>query len=264
MERRQNPGRLLGLGFPQGPTHLKQTSAKQFLAIERGSAREQFIKKHTQTVNIAPRVHIQPAHLRLFRAHVSRCANQLLVCSKKRLLSKPALDCLGNAKVNNFGHRHTIVHGDENVGWFNIAMDDPLLVGMLNRVADLDEEFKPLPGVKVVFVTILRDFDSSNEFHDKVGAPRFGCSRIQHPGDIRVLHHRERLPLRVKAGDDTFGVHPQLDNFERDLSADRHLLFRHVNRATTTFSDSLQQFVAINVRANQRIHGFLSLGFHLG
>src|SRR6266699_2773976 len=43
-------------------------------------------------------------------------------------------------------------------------------------------------------------------------------SRIKHLGDVRVVHHRQRLPLRLEPGDDLLGVHAQLDDLERDAA----------------------------------------------
>jgi hypothetical protein len=54
-----------------------------------------------------------------------------------------------------------------------------------------------------------------------------------------MIHHRQRLPLGFKPGDDRFGVHPQLDDFEGDAAADGFLLFGDVNNTTAAFADFL-------------------------
>ena len=43
---------------------------------------------------------------------------------------------------------------------------------------------------------------------------------------LRMIHHRQRLPLGLEAGDHLPGVHPQLDDLQRDLAADRVLSAR--------------------------------------
>jgi hypothetical protein len=38
-----------------------------------------------------------------------------------------------------------------------------------------------------------------------------------------------RLPFCFKASDNLFGIHAQLDDFERDAAADRFLLLGHIH-----------------------------------
>ena len=68
-----------------------------------------------------------------------------------------------------------------------------------------------------------------------------------------MVHHRQRLPLRLEPGDDLLGVHAQLDHLEGHFAADRLLLFGHIDHAAAAFADLLQQLVA-----PQRLaHGFV-------
>jgi len=48
-----------------------------------------------------------------------------------------------------------------------------------------------------------------------VGFGAFSGSAVQHLGDVRMIHQRQRLSFGLEAGDDGLGVHPQLDDFER-------------------------------------------------
>ena len=59
-----------------------------------------------------------------------------------------------------------------------------------------------------------------------------------------MVHHRQRLPLRLEARDDLLGVHAQLDDLERDAPAHRLPLLGHVDHAAAAFADFLQQLVA--------------------
>ena len=47
--------------------------------------------------------------------------------------------CFGDAEVNVFGDRHTVVYRNQYVRWFEFAVNDPLLVRVLHRLADLAE-----------------------------------------------------------------------------------------------------------------------------
>ena len=83
--------------------------------------------------------------------------------------------------------------------------------------------------------------DAAHQFHDEVGPPRVGGAGVEDLGDVRMIHHRQRLPLGLEAGDDLLGVHAQLDDLERDAAADRFLLLGHVNDAAAAFADLLEQ-----------------------
>ena len=85
--------------------------------------------------------------------------------------------------------------------------------------------------------------DPAHQFHHEKGPAGVRRARIQHPRDVGMIHHRQRLPLRLKPGDDALGVHAQLDDLERHLPAHRFLLFRQINRPAAALADFLQQLV---------------------
>jgi hypothetical protein len=58
-----------------------------------------------------------------------------------------------------------------------------------------------------------------------------------------MIHHRQRLAFRFEAGDDLFGVHPQLDHLQRHPAAHWFLLFGHIDQATAALADLLEQFI---------------------
>ncbi len=58
-----------------------------------------------------------------------------------------------------------------------------------------------------------------------------------------MVHHRQRLPLRLEPGDDLLGVHAQLDHLEGHFAADRLLLFGDIDHPAAAFADLLQQLV---------------------
>ena len=64
-----------------------------------------------------------------------------------------------------------------------------------------------------------------------------------------MIHQRQGLPLGIEAGNDTLGIHAQLDDFQGHPAADGVFLLGHVNDAAATFADLLQQFVRPDVRA---------------
>ena len=50
----------------------------------------------------------------------------------------------GDAEIDHLRHRHAVVERDQDVGGLDVAMNDALLMRVLNGVADLDEQLEPL------------------------------------------------------------------------------------------------------------------------
>ena len=128
-------------------------------------------------------------------------------------------------------------------------MDDPFLMGVLHGMADLHEQLQPLVDGQVVLVAVLGDRDAADQLHDEVRAARVGRPGIKHPGDVRVVHQRQRLPLGLEPGNHLPRIHARLDDLERDAAADRRLLVGHVDDAHAPFADLLQQLVRTDERA---------------
>jgi hypothetical protein len=59
-----------------------------------------------------------------------------------------------------------------------------------------------------------------------------------------MVHHRQRLALRLEPRDDLLGIHPQLDDLERHPPPHRLGLLRHIDHAAAAFAHAFQQFVA--------------------
>ena len=63
---------------------------------------------------------------------------------------------------------------------------------------------------------------------------------------MRVIHQRERLPLRLEAGDHLASVHAELDDLERDVAIYGFALHGAPHDAAATLTDFLGQRVAAN------------------
>ena len=86
-------------------------------------------------------------------------------------------------------------------------MDDPLLMRVLDRLADGDEQLQPLPGREVVLVAVPGDRHPLDQVHDEVRPAGAGRAGVEHAGDVGVVHQGQGLPLGLEAGDDLPGVH---------------------------------------------------------
>ncbi len=127
-------------------------------------------------------------------------------------------------------------------------MDDPLLVGVLDRLADRHKQLQPLPRGQLVIVAILGDRHAVDQLHDEIRQAGFGGPNVEDAGDVDVVHHGQGLPLGLEAGDDLAAVHARLDDLERDLALHGVGLLRHVDRAHAAFADLLQDLIRTDDR----------------
>lgn len=153
-----------------------------------------------------------------------------------RLAGQLALRGLSDAGILRLGPRETIVYRHPNVGGFDVVVNDPLLVRVLDGVANLDEQIEPLFRGAMSLVAVIGDPDASHRFHDEVESAGLGRPRIQHLGNVRMIHHRQRLPFRLEPDDDLHGVHTQLDDLQRDAPAHWFGLFSHLAHAAAAIA----------------------------
>ncbi|HMJ91277.1 MAG TPA: hypothetical protein VK530_15760 [Candidatus Acidoferrum sp.] len=128
-------------------------------------------------------------------------------------------------------------------------MDDAFLMRVLDGLADLNEKLQPFLGGQRMLVAVIGNLDTANKFHDEIRTPRVSRSGIENLRDVGVIHHRQRLPLRLKTGDDTFGVHARFDDLQSDAATNRFFLFRHEDNPAASFADLLQQLVVADAVA---------------
>ena len=87
--------------------------------------------------------------------------------------------------------------------------------------------------------------------HSALRIPRFARRAcIEHFGDVRVVHQRQRLPFGLEAGDDLFGVHAGLDDLQRHLPSHRSFLLGHENDTEAPLADLLAPLVRPDDRTN--------------
>ena len=63
--------------------------------------------------------------------------------SAKLMVGQLQLGRLGHAEVDDLRRRPAVDLGDQHVARLEVAVDDPLLVGVLHRLADRDEQLQP-------------------------------------------------------------------------------------------------------------------------
>jgi hypothetical protein len=92
-------------------------------------------------------------------------------------------------------------------------------------------------------VAIVGDRHAGDQLHDEVGAAGVGGASVQDPGDMGMVHHRQRLALGLEPGDHLGGIHAGLDGFERHLASDRPGLLGHVDGAHPALAQALEELV---------------------
>ena len=97
------------------------------------------------------------AHLGLLRAHVQRRADHLREPRVDRLVGQLLADRLGDAEVDDLHHRLAVVQRDQHVRGLEVAVDDPLLVGVLHRLADVTNSSSRSRVVELVLVAVVGD-----------------------------------------------------------------------------------------------------------
>ena len=101
---------------------------------------------------------------------------------------------------------------------------------------------------RLVLVAVIGDLDPAHQFHDEIRPASIRRARVQDLGNVRMVHHRQRLALGLEPRDDALGVHAQLDDLQRHPTAHRLFLFGHINDAATAFTDLLQDFIMPDLR----------------
>ncbi len=80
------------------------------------------------------------------------------------------------------------------------------------RVTNRYEQVQPPLRRQALPVTVVGDGHAFDQLHDEVGAPAFRCPRVEHAGDVGMVHQRQGLLLRRKPGDYLASVHARLDD----------------------------------------------------
>ena len=76
---------------------------------------------------------------------------------EQRLFGQPLVNGLGDAEVDHFGRRLAVSKRDEHVCRLDVAVNDSLLVSVLNRLADKHEELEPLSERQTIAIAVFGD-----------------------------------------------------------------------------------------------------------
>jgi hypothetical protein len=108
------------------------------------------------------------------------------------------------------------MNGHLHIRGLDIAVDDALLMSVLDGFANLQEQTKSLFNGKFLKVTVFGDWDAFDIFHYKVWSADLGGSSIKHMRNVGVFQQGQSLPFGLKASNYLLGIHARLDDFQRD------------------------------------------------
>ena len=141
--------------FAEHPLQFLPVGGVEPIAVERRHAGQQFVQQYSQRVDIAARIHIQAVDVRLLGTHVQRRTDHQGKPGVNRLVGQPLPDGLGDAKVDDLRHRDPVEQRNQDVAGLDVPMNDPFLMGVLDGLANLDEQRQPLPSADTPFVAVL-------------------------------------------------------------------------------------------------------------
>ena len=161
---------------------------------------------------------------------------------------------LGDPEVDDLGDGPVILDGHQDVRGLEVAVDDALLMGMLDRLADGDEEPEAVLGGEPVPVAVVGEGNAPGELHNEIGTAGLGGSGVEDLGDIGVVHDGQGLTLCLEPGHHIPGVHAEFYDLHGDAAMHGLDLLSQVDHAHAAASQLLEELIpAREERARQRI-----------
>jgi hypothetical protein len=170
-----------------------------------------------------------------------------------RFFRQSLSDRLGHTEVDDLRHGDTVNLRHQDVRRFDVSVNDPALVGMLDALTDLDEQPEARDGRQVVLVAVRGDGEAIHVLHHEEWAPLVRGSGVVHAGDVGVAHQSQRLAFRLEAGYYLLGVHAHLDQFHRQFAPDRFLLLGSIDLSHTPFTQFLHEPIRTNLLEGQEL-----------
>jgi hypothetical protein len=217
------------------------------LPFQRRRAGEQLIEKHARRVDIASCIDVEIVELRLLGRHVQgRAHHGPMRCMQGffRESARGGVHRFSQAEVDDLRHGLVVVRRHQDVRGLQIAVDDPLLVSVLHGLADLHEEAQSLRHTRPRRVAVFGDRYALDVLHHEERPAGLGQAAVEHLGDIRMIHHGQRLALGFEPREHLARIHTRLDELERDFAPDRLRLLSNPDRPHAPFADFFEQLVA--------------------
>ena len=218
-------------------------------------AGKKFVKDDPKRINISAGIDIAVSLARLLGTHVGWCPDDGIVDRKSAEIAVERIDGFRHAKVDHFRNRSPFLFSNENVGGFEIPMNDPFLVGMFDGPTNPDEKLKSLLDGELALVAVIGHRIACHIFHHEIRSPFISRSCLDHGGNVRVLHPREGLSFGFEARDHSRGIHPQFEDLQGHLSLNWEDLFGEINRPAAAFTNFFHKGEGPQLFADQVFRG---------
>jgi hypothetical protein len=168
----------------------------QLLLVDGPPAGQELEEDRAEAEDVGPRIHAPRARVGLLGTHV------------------------GEGPDDPVG-----IHGDrsggEDVRGLQVPVDDRPLVGVLDRIAGLEEEAQALPDVQSVPVAEGREGLTGDVLHGEEGAAIGGLPGLVEAGDPGVLEEHEDAALPLEPSQYLGAAELRPEDLEGDLFPDR-------------------------------------------
>ena len=200
-------------------------------------ANQQLVEHYAQGVDIG--LWADRQRLDLLGGDVGRCAQDGAGLGGLRLSAQ----LLGDAEVGEVGVALLI---EQDVGWFEVAVDNALLVGGFQGGGDLVDQSGSvvrLPGARAVERSCQRS--PFHQAHDQVGALGIAPEVVERH-DVQVLELGDQLRFALEAADEV-GLVSVLgqDHLDGDLPFDERLAGA-VHSAVSPLTERFEQIIAFD------------------
>jgi hypothetical protein len=184
------------------------------LALERAASGQQLVEEDRERVDVRARVHATPVPRDLLGAHVVRRPQRTAFLGERRH-RRGLAQRLGDSQVDDLEDDATALPTHQDVGRRDVAMNHGVVMGVLDPVADPEEQLEALLHAELLLVAIFRDGDALHVLHDEIRTPVGHGSGIEHAGDRGMIHRGQGLTLGLEAGDDAPGRETRTDELDR-------------------------------------------------
>jgi len=131
-------------------------------------------------------------------------------------------------------------------------MDDEVLMSILDRAANDQEEIQPLADAQAMRRGVLGDRTAFNVLHHQVGLPFVGRPAVENGGDVGVLQARQYLALLAEATLDELRSVSPTDQLQRDRLLERVVVaYRPVHGAHAPARDHGEDAVGTDAAATE-------------
>ena len=144
---------------------------------------------------------------RIFQAHQPQSLARF--CDREGI--DIGIEQFGDAEIEDL---HTPLFGYQDVFRFQVPVNDQILMRVLNGIANLLEQFKPLVEGKMVSVAIFRDRFALHIFHHQIGNAIFAHPAFYEAGDIGMMQAGQDLLLQFEPAHVFTGVQVPVHDFQ--------------------------------------------------